>query len=263
MNFLELAQETRRLSGVGGTGPVNVEIAAGMELKIVNYVSNAWIDIQTHPKNWKWMWEDYEVDLQPGPGTQPLQTILNTREYQLVDSGTLDPAVARIRVDTFRSYLTATGISDRQRMTYVHWRQFRQRYGIVDEAAGRPIQATRAPNGNLVLYPKPDDVYSIEFEVFKTPQILLVNDDIPEMPARYHMLIVYEALKRFGKAENAEEVIALGEQAGGSDGNEGRPVSGLWRALIWEQEYKDASLDDEDEMMEVRTAGGRGGWRDY
>ena len=116
MDFQALAQETRRLSGVGGTGPANVEVATGMELKIVNYVQNAWRDIQTHPKNWKWMWEDYSVDLQPGPGTQPLQTILNTREYQLVDCD-------KIRVDTFRSYLTATGVSDRQRLGVLHQHQ--------------------------------------------------------------------------------------------------------------------------------------------
>jgi hypothetical protein len=134
MDFQALAQETRRLSGVGGTGPANVEVATGMELKIVNYVQNAWRDIQTHPKNWKWMWEDYSVDLQPGPGTQPLQTILNTREYQLVDCD-------KIRVDTFR-----------QRMTWVPWRRFRERYGVIDETARRPIQVTRSPNGDLVLY---------------------------------------------------------------------------------------------------------------
>ena len=253
MNFLELAQETRRLSGVGGTGPVNVETAVGMELKIVNYVKNAWIDIQAHPKNWKWMHEDFSVDLQPGPGVQPLQTILNTREYQLVDCD-------KILVGTFRSYLTATGVSDRQRMTWTPWRQFRKRYGVVDETASRPIQASRRPNGDLILYPKPDDIYSIEFESFRRPQQLVVNADIPELPLEYHQLIVYEALKRFGKAENAEEVIALGEQAGGSDGNEGRPVSGLWRALIWDQEYKDAAVDDEDEHMVVRT---RDRWEDY
>jgi hypothetical protein len=94
---------------------------------------------------------------------------------------------------------------------------------------------------------------SIEFESFRRPQTLVANSDEPEMPAEFHMLIVYEALKRFGKAESADEVINLGEAAGGSDGNEGRPVSGLWRSLIWDQEYKDAGTDDESEMMVVRT----------
>lgn len=246
MNFLELAQETRRLSGVGGTGPVNVELANGIELKIVNYVANAWLDIQAHPKNWKWMWADYEVLRDPGPGSDPLQTIIDTREYALID-------VDWLRVKTFRSYLTSAGIDDRQRMTFVPWSRFRQRYNVVNEDAGRPVQVSREPSGDLVVWPKPDAIYSIEFEYFKNPQLLVANADTPEMPEKYHMLIVYEALKRFGKAENAEEILALGEAAGGSDGNESKPVSGLWRALIWDQEFKHAEVDNEDDRMVVRT----------
>ncbi len=257
MNFLELAQETRRLSGVGGTGPQNVASATGIELKLVNYVSNAWIDIQAHPKNWKWMWRDYEVLRDPGPGSDPLQTILNTTEYQLT-------GVDKIRVGTLRSYQTSLGIDDRQRMVWVPWRQFRNQTGIVNEQANRPIRVSRKPTGELILWPKPDAIYSIEFEHFKKPQILAANEDVPEMPEEFHMLIVYEALKRFGKAENAEEIMALGEAAGGSDGNEGKPVSGLWRALIWDQEYKDANRDDEDEQMVVSPKDVHGGgWYDY
>ena len=47
-SFVELAQELNRLA-LGGTGPVDVEVVAGMEARIVNYVKNSWIDIQTHP----------------------------------------------------------------------------------------------------------------------------------------------------------------------------------------------------------------------
>ena len=248
--FLELAQETRALSGVGGTGPTDVTSATGIEGRIVNYVKNAWIDIQAHPKKWKWMWGHY---LAPNPGGAPLQTILNTREYMLTD-------VKNVRVNSFKSYLTATGTSDRQRMRWQPWANFEAATGVVDETAHRPIRASRDPAGTLHLYPKPNDVYSIEFEYFKRAQVLSANSDVPEMPTDYHQLIVYEALKRFGKAEDAPEIIKLGEEAAGSDGNEGRPVSGLWRALIWDQEYKDAATDDEEQQMIVRV---NEGYRDY
>ena len=241
--FLELAQETRSLSGIGGTGPTDVTTATGIEGRIVSYVKNAWIDIQAHPKKWKWMWGRY---LAPAPGGAPLQTILNTREYVLTD-------VKNVRVASFRSYLTATGTSDRQRMTWMPWRPFEASTGIVNENADRPIRVSRDPSGVLHVYPKANDVYSIEFEYFKRAQILAINGDIPELPTDFHQLIVYEALKRFGKAEDAPEIIKLGEEAAGSDGNEGRPVSGLWRALIWDQEYKDAATDDEAEQMVVRA----------
>ena len=241
--FLELAQETRALSGVGGTGPTDVPTATGIEGRIVNYLKNAWIDIQMHPKKWKWMWGRY---LAPAPGGSPLQTIADTREYPLT-------GVDRVRVNSFRSYLTTTGVSDRQKMIWLSWRKFDQAHGTVDELANRPICVTRDPSGQLVLYPKANDIYSIEFEYFKTAQILAVNGDIPEMPTDFHQLIVYEALKRFGKAEDAPEIIKLGEEAAGSEGSEGRPVSGLWRSLIWSQEYKDADTDDESDFLTVRA----------
>jgi hypothetical protein len=241
--FLELAQETRALSGVGGTGPTSVTTATGIEGRIVNYVKNAWIDIQTHPKKWKWMWGNY---LAPTPGGAPLQTIANTRAYLLT-------GVKSVRVNSFKSYLTATGVSDRQWMSWQNWQDFEASTGIVQELANRPLQVSRDPAGQIHVFPKPNDIYSIEFEYFKTAQILALDGDVPDLPSDFHQLIVYEALKRFGKAEDAPEIINFGEMAAGSEGNEGKPVSGLWRALIWDQEYRDAATDDENAMMVVRT----------
>ena len=250
-SFVELAQELNRLA-LGGTGPVDVEVVAGMEARIVNYVKNSWIDIQTHPKKWKWMWKEYDVALQPGPGTAPLQTIVGAQEYLLIDAAG-DPATTDIQIDTFKAYLTATGVTDRQWMTYVPWQRFKRQYGVVQQPNDRPFQVSRRPSdGALVLEPPPDDVYSIEFECFKNVQYLVANADVPEMPARFHELIVYEGLKRFGKAEDAPEIIKLGEEAAGSDGNEGKPVSGVWRAMIWSQEFKDDNTESENSQMVVR-----------
>lgn len=239
--FIELAVECRSLSGVKGTGPTDVATATGIELKIVNYVKNAWIDIQSHPKRWKWMWGDY---LAPNPGGSPLLTIAATSDYVLTD-------VDEIFVKTFRSYLDATGESDRQRMTYLDYEKYQRAHGVITGADNRPIRATRLPTGNLRFYPRPDDVYSIEFEYIKTPQPLAINADVPEMPARFHQLIVYEALKRFGKAEDAPEVTELAEQEAGSEGSEGNPSSGLWRALIWDQEMRLTADQNENAQMVV------------
>ena len=145
-DFVELAQEVRRLSGVAGSGPTDVATATGIELRIVNYVKNAWNDIQAHPKLWKWMWGDY---LAPAPGGAPLQTIATVRDSVLTD-------VDEILTNTFRSYLTATGVSDRQRMTYVDYEAFQTRYGVVTSDDNRPINVTRLPTGNLRFYPTPD-----------------------------------------------------------------------------------------------------------
>ncbi|MEE8364199.1 MAG: hypothetical protein V3R76_00295 [Gammaproteobacteria bacterium] len=229
----------RSLSGIKGTGPTDVATATGIELQLVTFIKNAWIDIQAHPKQWKWMWGDYKP-----VGGNPLQTVATAFDYVLVNVDT-------ILVKTFRSYLTATGISDRQRMTYSDFEKFQNSFGIVVADDARPIRATRLPTGDLRLYPTPDDIYSIEFEYFKTPQILAVNADVPDMPARFHQLIVYEALKRFGKAHDAPEIERFGETEAGSEGSEGNPSSGLWRALIWDQEIRRTANQNENEFMVV------------
>lgn len=241
--FVELAQDMRRQAGLSGTGPTDVTTATGIELRLVNYVRDAWTRIQTSPKDWKWMWGDYVA---PPGFTAPLQTVVSTTDYLLTD-------VQKIWTGTFRSYLTATGPSDRQRMIYVPFEKFQQRWGVVTATDERPLQVTRLPNGSLRFNPPPKDIYSIEFEKQKTPQILVANDDVPEMPVQYHQLIVFEALKAFGKAEDAPETIKLAEEEGGSEGGEGRPVSGLWRQLIWEQEMRRQDDPGEQDMMVVRA----------
>lgn len=237
--FLQLSVELRVLTGVQGTGPTDVSTATGMELKLVNYIKNAWIDIQSHPKKWKWMWGPYYQS-----GTTPLQTAAATNDYVI-------NSVDAVVIKSFKSYLTATGTTDRQRMTYRGYRKFENSYGVVSADDDRPLVATRLPNGKIRLHPQPSGIYSIEFDYYKTPQVLAVDGDIPEMPTEFHQLIVYEAMKRFGKAEDSPEVIAFGEQEAGSDGNEGIPVSGLWRSLIWSQEMKEVGGTDQSADNEM------------
>lgn len=242
--FLQLSQELRRLTGVQGSGPTDVTTATGIELQIVNYIKNAWTDIQNHPKQWKWMLLPFYQS-----GTTPLQTAAATNDYALPTTVTTARALV---VNSFKSYLTATGTSDRQRMTWVPYRSFERRFGIVTASDDRPRVVTRVPgSGKLRFHPQPDDTYSIEFDHFKAPQVLAADGDTPGMPSEHHQLIVYEALKRYGKAEDAPELIKLGEEAAGSDGNEGRPVSGMWRALIWDQEVREQTDDREQTQMTV------------
>jgi len=243
-DFVTLTQEMRHLAGLSGAGPADVETATGIELTLVRNIRDAWIRIQAARYPWKWMWKEYEIPL---PGTGPLQSIGNTEDYLLT-------GVERIHVNTFRNYLTSVGPTGRQRMTFIPWEGWQRRFAVANITASRPILCTRLPNGTLRLY-KPNDIYSVEFEIQKTPQELLVNADTPEMPIQYHPLIIYEALKIYGKANDAPEVIKLGEEEGGSEGGEGRNSTGIWRDLIDDQWLRSSSLDNENSPMVVRTRG--------
>lgn len=248
-DFVTLTQEMRQLAGLSGTGPADVATATGLELQLVRNVRDAWLRIQRARYDWKWMW--VENFLAPSPGGAPLQTIVGTTDYLLLDANS-DPNVAKIHVNTFRNYLTSLGTTDRQRMTFVPWESWQRRYGVANIQNSRPRQCTRLPNGTLRIY-WPDDIYSVEFEYQKTAQVLAANGDIPEMPVDYHPLIVYEALKIFGKANDAPEVIKLAEEEGGTEGGEGRNSTGIWRDLIDDQWLRSDTIGSENSMMTVRT----------
>jgi hypothetical protein len=72
------------------------------------------------------------------------------------------------------------------------------------------------PTNQLVLGPVPNEEYTITGEYQKSPQILAQNDDEPEMPEEFHMLIVYEALLTYGFSQAAGDVLNLASSRGGA-----------------------------------------------
>jgi len=243
--YVQLAQDMRRQAGLSGSGPADVTTATGMELRLANAIRDAYTRIQTSPKSWKWMWREY---IPESLGTAPLQTIQDTTDYLLEDC-------EQIWTNTFRCYLTTTGTTDMQSIRYLDFERFQERFSLVTATSDRPIMVTRLPTGALRFYPPPNAAYSILFECQKEPQILAANDDVPEMPSQYHPLITFEALKAWGKSEDAPEIVKLAEEEGGSEGGEGRQggATGIWRQLIWSQEMKRANDPAENPQMVVRT----------
>ena len=63
-------------------------------------------------------------------------------------------------------------------------------------AVGRPIEFSIDPQKNLVVWPIPSDVYTVDGEYFKLPQTLINDTDYPVFPDN-HMVIVYNALIRY------------------------------------------------------------------
>ena len=67
-----------------------------------------------------------------------------------------------------------------------------------------------SPIDSLILALPPDDIYTVTGVYYKKPTELSANDDMPDMPEQYHMLIVYRAMQEYGFYESAQEVIQRG-----------------------------------------------------
>lgn len=177
MNYLQLCQRLVQETGIADTGPSNVDGQVGDFGRVTSWVNDAWLKIQSMRSDWNWMW---------GYGSGTL--LANTHTLAL-------PAGVETikRVSLGDSYLSANS-----------WNQFSEAYRLI--SGGNPSVYTLRPDGVLVFNAKPTEDQSLTYESYATPSTLSGNDAIPALPARYHMLIVYEALRSYAQFDEAPEL---------------------------------------------------------
>jgi len=199
--FFELSKQLRDECGVVGTETTVVN-ATGEWNRLVVWTREAWSEIQQlHEQEWLWMRKSFSFS-----------TTLNVGEYSPADAGITD--LAEWRLNTLRTYLTAQGLGDEQRLSVMQYDEFRNLYLFNQTRVTytRPIQVARAPNNNLLIAPAPNDVYTVLGDYQSSVQTLAADADVPYMPARFHRLIVYKAMMDYGAFYAAPEVYNRGQQ---------------------------------------------------
>jgi hypothetical protein len=72
----------------------------------------------------------------------------------------------------------------------------------------KPMCFTINPSDNsLWLGATPNGIYNVSGECWIEPTFLVADADTPPMPAKFHTLIVLEAMKRYAGFEAASEVM--------------------------------------------------------
>lgn len=214
MNFLQLCQRTRQECDVKGTGPAAVTGQTGLLQNIVDWVVSSWDDLQNSKTNWKWMRSRFTVNTVAGTDSYAYGTctdeltaapIARFRRWWPVD----DNEFSNVKI-----YLQSSGVGGERWIPYMPWSYFRGLYKIGTQQNGPPAFVSIDPQNNLVLGPKPDGVYVVSGEFQRGNQVLTNATDEPDMPSGYHMVIVYEAMKRYGQFKAATEVFVRGENDG-------------------------------------------------
>lgn len=194
MNFLQICQQVRELSGISGVGPTSVLNQSGEMLRIVNWVKSSWIDVQNISPYWNWMYRPFSFT-----------TTTNQQAYTLAQMGT--PDLRRLDNDSLRSYVTSAGIANEEYMQYWNWLEFYDVYLYGQTQFGKPYMFAVDPqqkNLNLALVPDSTG-YTIRGRYWQVPQEFVNNDDEPGLPSEYHMIIVYRALMKYAGYANAPE----------------------------------------------------------
>lgn len=164
--------------------------------RIVDWISSAYEDIQNLHATWRFLRNDFSFS-----------TIISTQDYTPAAVSLTDFA-HWIKTD-IRIY---SAVADEYFLDYCPWEIFREAYffGSNRTQSGRPTVVTVKPNNALALWQIPDAVYTVNGEYYKSAQIMSANADIPVIPARYQMIIVWKALLHYGAYAGAEEKYAHG-----------------------------------------------------
>lgn len=197
MNLLELAQRLRIEVGASGTDTTVVS-ATGEWQRLVTWCNAAWEEIQRRHTTWNWMRQSITFN-----------TIASQGEYAYASAPLSITSFASWDVTRFRVYKTSVG--NENFMTFMPYDRFIDTYriGTTRTAEGYPNIISVSPTNSLLLSLIPADTsYVIGGTYYKGVQTLSADDDIPEMPERFHMAIVYKAMKYYGRWESAPEIVA-------------------------------------------------------
>lgn len=218
MNFLEIAQRLRRESGLTSsllTSPTTVVGQTGKLRGIVDWAAGAYTDIQTVSQDWRWLRSGFT-----------LPTVAATPAYAYTAATDSQTAATITRfarwwpqqpggISNMTAYLTASGVAAEYYLNYMDWASFRDVWRRGVQTDNPPVAFSIDPQNKIALGPVPNAVYTITGEYQMSAQTLALDADIPEMPADFHMLIVWKALLDYAGEAAAPEAFTRAQVRAG------------------------------------------------
>jgi hypothetical protein len=202
MTFLELCQRlVQESGGLSGTGPTTTASQTGDMGKVVDWILSAYEDIQNLHPDWNFLRNELTF-----------QTIAAQQAYTPAQAGYTE--YGEWIKDSFRSYLTSSGVNGEIEMEWREWEDFRATYmlGAIRATTTQPYIVSQKPDTSLILWPIPDAAYTINGEYFKRAQTMTDDGDIPIIPVKYQMIIVWRALMFYAGWANAPEMYQVGQK---------------------------------------------------
>ena len=199
MTYLELVQAlVREAVGLSGTGPTTVAGQTGDMRRAVDWVARAYQDIQNLHADWRFLRRDVSFT-----------TVAGTQTYNPADD------IGEWKRGTFSQYRTAQGFGTEVDLSEYEWDDFRDQFlfNAIRSQQGFPTAIGFGTDRALHLWPIPDDGgYTITGEYYRVPHVMVDDDDVPIIPEKYQMVIVWRALTFYAGHAAAPETFAQGQQ---------------------------------------------------
>jgi hypothetical protein len=200
---LELVRAAIRESGISSAIPTSVENQTGQTLLVVNAVATAYNRIQERHSTWLWLLTEFSTTSISTitPPTEARYTALSFGIARFADWARDIPAKDYY---PFSIYLTATGLSDESRLRQIPFQTWKAKYGTGVQTTAKPTEWAVDNQMQFCLGKFPNGAYTLRGEYRKGNQSLSANSDEPEMPSRFHYMIVWLAALMLTEQDEAD-----------------------------------------------------------
>ena len=192
--FLTLCSDVARESGAVGSAPATVLAQTGRQGKVVQWVRQAWEQIQADNPYWNFLRAEFQGTL-----------TINDMSYAPADLGITDFAAWVVDTDAYDPVtIYASGDqANEATLQFLPYQSWRTAYNRGAPVAMKPVYWSIAPDQSFNVGPKPDAAYIVRGEYQRSPQTLAVDGDVPTMPARFHDAIVWRAIMMLAEHDEA------------------------------------------------------------
>ena len=219
MTYIQLCRRTRQECGIPAASnsiPSAVTGQAGELQKIVDFVAQAWVEIQNKHDSWRWMRRAFTVTTTTDQSEYASTACTDTTDVAAISRFKRWLISDDTGYPTFSIYATASGVAAQQWLIYLPWGKFRSIYRFGTQTSGSPVHISITPAGKFALGPAPDSTgYTVGGDYQMGAKTLAADGDTPDMPGDFHMCIVYEAMKKYAGFESAPEVWDRAKSEGG------------------------------------------------
>jgi len=202
MNFLALAQALKRESGLSGSAPTSAATTVLAEQRLFNWVNWAARDIHQAREDWRW---------RRGMATLPstLNQVNPASAFGLTDFASWKAANREYKPTAYR---IADGSTIERELVWLTYDAFRKTYFTGGQNSGVVQYWSVSPSDEFLLGPAPDSAHFVRADYIKDYTDMVADADVPAMPARFHMMIVWRALMEYGGFDAAGEVYQRAEK---------------------------------------------------
>jgi len=193
--FLQLCQDVYREGGIAGQIS-SVANQQGEALRVVEWVKSAYREILNSDQfSLNFLRMTSTVQLTAG------QTVYTKDDLNLALLGQWDTRTMRVAVNA--------DLSDETYLVGMRYPEFRDYWDFSTrrQTTSRPLNCSVTPETNLEIKPVPDRDYYLNLQWIQVPPDLVDNGDLPIIPDRWVMAIVWRALRHYGMFEAAPEVV--------------------------------------------------------